>query len=232
MTKWGMAGIDVLVVDDAPEFVELAAVVLAQAGHRVRRASSVAEALEAIDHSMPDLVVLDLTLPDGDGLDLCRTVRERGDAYVLVVTGRPDAGDRLMGFRLGADDVLTKPFSGRELNARVDALLRRPRGAAAAGTAAIRVFGNVRIDTDSHEVTVAGELVKLTRIEYALLDRLSVNPRAAVSRSDLMVAVWGDAEGDDHLVDVHMANLRRKVDLPGLPSCVVTVRGVGYRMAG
>ena len=130
MTKWGMAGIDVLVVDDAPEFVELAAVVLAQAGHRVRRASSVAEALEAIDHSMPDLVVLDLTLPDGDGLDLCRTVRERGDAYVLVVTGRPDAADRLMGFRLGADDVLTKPFSGRELNARVDALLRRHRGAA------------------------------------------------------------------------------------------------------
>jgi DNA-binding response OmpR family regulator len=226
-----MAGIDVLVVDDAPEFAELAAVVLGHAGHRVRRASSYSEAVAALDESPPDLVVLDLTLPDGDGLDLCRTVRERGDAYILVVTGRPDAADRLMGFRLGADDVLAKPFSGRELNARVDALLRRPRGVTT-GSAAMRVFGHLRIDTESHEVTVAGEPVKLTRIEYALLDRLSVNPRAAVSRTDLMIAVWGTPEGDDHLVDVHMANLRRKVDVAGLPSCVVTVRGVGYRIAG
>jgi DNA-binding response OmpR family regulator len=226
-----MAGIDVLVVDDAPEFAELAAVVLAQAGHRVRRAGSVAEAVAALDDAMPDLVVLDLTLPDGDGLDVCQTVRERGDAYLLVMTGRPDAADRLMGFRLGADDVLAKPFSGRELNARVDALLRRPRNTAS-GSTTVRVFGHVRIDTESLEVTVAGEPVKLTRIEYTLLDRLSVNPRAAVSRSELLVAVWGDPEADDHLVDVHMANLRRKIDLPGLPSCVVTVRGVGYRMAG
>jgi DNA-binding response OmpR family regulator len=191
----------------------------------------VAEAVAALDAAMPDLVVLDLTLPDGDGLDVCQTVRERGDAYLLVMTGRPDAADRLMGFRLGADDVLAKPFSGRELNARVDALLRRPRNTAS-GSTTVRVFGHVRIDTESLEVTVAGEPVKLTRIEYTLLDRLSVNPRAAVSRSELLVAVWGDPEADDHLVDVHMANLRRKIDLPGLPSCVVTVRGVGYRMAG
>lgn len=225
-----VSGIDVLVVEDAPEFAELAAVVLERAGHVVRRAMSVADAEAAVADRMPDLVVLDLSLPDGDGLDLCRSIREHSQTYVLVVTGRPEAGDRLMGFRLGADDVLAKPFSGRELVARVDALLRRPRSGS--GAAAVRMFGHVRIDTESHVVTVTGEPAKLTRIEYALLDRLTVNPRAAVSRRDLMLSVWGEAEGDDHLVDVHMANLRRKIDLPGQPSVINTVRGVGYRMAG
>lgn len=225
-----MAAIDVLVVDDAPEFAELAAVVLSRAGHTVRRASSVADAEVALAERMPDVVVLDLALPDGDGLDLCRSIRERSDAYVLVVTGRPEAADRLMGFRLGADDVLAKPFSGRELAARVDALLRRPRGGTSVA-AAIRVFGELRIDTEAHVVTVAGQAVELTRIEYAMLDRLSENPRAAVSRAALMEAVWGTVDGDDHLVDVHMANLRRKIDLPHLPGCIRTVRGVGYRMA-
>ena len=179
---------------------------------------------------MPDLVVLDLTLPDGDGLDLCRAIRTQSDAYVLVMTGRPEAADRLMGFRLGADDVLAKPFSGRELAARVDALLRRPRGSVTS-SAPVRVFGELRIDTEAHAVTVAGEAVRLTRIEYALLDRLSENPRAAVSRSALMEVGWGTADGDDHLVDVHMANLRRKIDRPHLPGFIRTVRGVGYRMA-
>jgi len=172
--------VDVLVVEDAPEYARVVSTVLHNAGHRVRLASSIARAIEEMEMSAPDVVILDLTLPDGDGLDLCRLIRERSNAYVLMLTGRDDEVDKLLGFRLGADDYMTKPFSARELAARVDALLRRPR--VEQGTEALRTFGDLAISTSAREVTVAGVVADLTRIEFDLLDVLSANPKVVYNR--------------------------------------------------
>ena len=218
-------------MEDAPEFTQIVSTVLRNAGHRVRTAATMADALAALSSVPPDLVILDLGLPDGDGLDLCRMIRERTNAYVLMLTGRDDEVDKLIGFRLGADDYVTKPFSPRELAARVDALLRRPRLADVADTA--RTFGTLELHPAAREVTVAGRPVELTRIEFDLLDTLSANPKQVFSRQQLLDRVWGPGwYGDDHVVDVHIANLRKKVDQPGEKSWVRTVRGVGYSMAG
>ena len=223
--------VDVLVVEDAPEYARVVSTVLHNAGHRVRLASSIARAIEEMEMSAPDVVILDLTLPDGDGLDLCRLIRERSNAYVLMLTGRDDEVDKLLGFRLGADDYMTKPFSARELAARVDALLRRPR--VEQGTEALRTFGDLAISTSAREVTVAGVVADLTRIEFDLLDVLSANPKVVYNRQQLLDRVWGPGWfGDDHVVDVHIANLRKKIDQPGTKSLVRTVRGVGYSMGG
>jgi DNA-binding response OmpR family regulator len=221
---------DVLLVEDAPEFAQLATNVLTDAGYRVRSASTLAEALVSMSTAMPDLVVLDLGLPDGDGLDLCRSIREHSNAYVIVVSGRSSEIDKLKGFRLGADDFLVKPFSGRELVARVEALLRRPRADNAEGLP--RVFGDLVLDPHSREVTVQGERVELTRIEFDLLETMSANPKLVFTRQQLLDKVWGpNWFGDDHVVDVHMANLRKKIDVADQKSWVRTVRGVGYSMA-
>jgi DNA-binding response OmpR family regulator len=221
--------VDVLVVEDAPEFARVVSTVLENAGHRVRLATTIAEALAQMDIEVPDVVILDLGLPDGDGLDLCRMIRERSSAYILMLTGRDDEVDKLLGFRLGADDYVTKPFSARELAARVEALLRRPR--AEAGAEAPRVFGDLVIDTAAREVTVAGAMADLTRIEFDLLDTLSASPKVVFNRQQLLDRVWGPGwYGDDHVVDVHIANLRKKIDVPATKSWVRTVRGVGYSM--
>jgi DNA-binding response OmpR family regulator len=221
---------DVLLVEDAPEFAQLATNVLTDAGYRVRTVSTLAAALTAMSSSMPDLVVLDLGLPDGDGLDLCRSIREHSNAYVIVVSGRSGEVDKLKGFRLGADDFLVKPFSGRELVARVEALLRRPRTDSAEGLP--RMFGDLVLDPHSREVTVQGVKVDLTRIEFDLLETMSANPKLVFTRQQLLDKVWGpNWFGDDHVVDVHMANLRKKVDVADQKSWVRTVRGVGYSMA-
>ncbi|MFM2078636.1 MAG: hypothetical protein RJA49_2526 [Actinomycetota bacterium] len=222
---------DVLVVEDAPEYAQLATDVLTDAGYRVRCVTTMADALIAMSASMPDLVLLDLGLPDGDGLDLCRTIREHSNAYVLVVSGRSGEPDKLKGFSLGADDFLIKPFSGRELVARTEALLRRPRTSDAA-EGLPRQFGSLVIDAHSREVTVNGVRVDLTRIEFDLLETMSADPKAVFTRQQLLTEVWGpNWFGDDHVVDVHMANLRKKIDAAGGPSAVRTVRGVGYAMA-
>jgi len=222
-------GVDVLVVEDAPEFTRVVTTVLRNAGHQVRTAGSIAEALDELSISSPDVVILDLGLPDGDGLDLCRMIRERSSAYVLMLTGRDGEVDKLLGFRLGADDYVTKPFSARELAARVEALLRRPRADVAAE--AERVFGDLVVNPSGREVTVAGVAVELTRIEFDLLDTLSSAPKIVFTRQQLLEKVWGPGwYGDDHVVDVHIANLRKKIDQAGMKSWVRTVRGVGYSM--
>lgn len=227
-----MDQIDVLVVEDAPEFAQIVTTVMRNQGHRVRTATTIAAALTAIAAVPPDLVILDLSLPDGDGLDLCRTIRERSSAYIVVLTGRDDEVDRLLGFRLGADDYITKPFSPRELSARVDAMLRRPRERRAEEVAE-REIGHVTLHPVAREVLVDGQLVELTRIEFDLLDVLSDNPKVVFTRPQLLERVWGtDWFGDDHVVDVHIANLRKKIDRPGAKSLVRTVRGVGYGLSG
>jgi DNA-binding response OmpR family regulator len=218
---------DVLVVEDAPEFVQVVSTVLGNAGHHVLSAATFAEGVAAFERQRPDVVILDLGLPDGDGLDLCRHIRERSSAYILMLTGRDDEVEKLLAFRLGADDYVTKPFSARELAARVEAMLRRPRGDDASSKP--RVFGHLVIDPRSREVTLDGRVVDLTRIEFDILDALTEDPRLVLNRRQLLDRVWGeDWTGDDHVVDVHVANLRKKIDNGSARSRVRTVRGVGY----
>ena len=185
---------------------------------------------QQLDHA-PDIIILDLSLPDGDGLDLCRVIRERSSAYVLVLTARDDEVDKLLGFRLGADDYMTKPFSPRELGARVEALLRRPRQADPAE--AVRTIDDMVISPGGRDVTIGGDHVELTRIEFDLLDVLSAQPKLVFSRQQLLERVWGPGWiGDDHVVDVHIANLRKKIDTASGRGRIRTVRGVGYSMGG
>ena len=228
-----MSPAKILVVEDAAEYAQLVTAALRKDGHEVSAASTIEAARQQLRSTPPDIVILDLTLPDGDGLDLCQEVRSSTDAFVLMLTGRDDEVDKLLGFRLGADDYMTKPFSPRELAARVSALIGRSRSRSAEPQAAARIVGDVRIDIDTRSVEVADEATELTKIEFELLLALSQRPGAVLSRTQLLTAVWGDDYvGDDHVVDVHIANLRKKIDTVGDgPSRIRTVRGVGYAMS-
>jgi DNA-binding response OmpR family regulator len=217
-----------LIVEDAEEFVELTRALLEAEGFEVSSAGTAAEGIALARDLDPDLVILDITLPDGLGFEVCRVIRTFSDPYVVVVSGRRDEIDKVLGFEVGADDYLTKPFSSRELSARITAMRRRPRAARASN---LREFGDVVIDTDSREVTLRGEPVDLTRTEFDLLDVLSANPRRALSREELLEQVWGGGWfGDTHVVDVHVANLRKKIGESGrAPQYLKTVRDVGFR---
>lgn len=228
----------VLVVDDAPEFLELISGMLRKEGYDVSEAPDGNTGVALAREIDPDLVVLDLTLPDIDGMEVCRQLREFTDAYILMCSARSEEIDRVMGLKTGADDYVTKPFSPREVAARVEAMLRRPRaGGSEAGRREggddSRTFDDLVIHPLAREVEVDGMAVELTRIEFDILDVLSARPRMVHSRAMLRERVWGeDWYGDDHVVDVHIANLRKKIDLGEGPSHVRTVRGVGYRMEG
>lgn len=220
----------VLVVDDAPEFLELVSAALRKEGYDVIEAADGRSGLERLDEDKPDLVVLDLTLPDLDGMEVCRQIRERSDAFVLMLTARSDEVDRVMGLKTGADDYVTKPFSVRELAARVEAILRRRRPESGSEQSE-RVIGSLCIRSDAREVEIDGSTIELTRIEFDILDALTARPTMVFTRDQLRERVWGpNWFGDDHVVDVHIANLRKKIDPNEGPSYVRTVRGVGYRM--
>jgi DNA-binding response OmpR family regulator len=224
----------VLVVDDAPEFIEMLVPLLEREGYTTRSATDGEEAIDVARAFAPDVIVLDLGLPKLDGVDVCRQVRTFSDAYVIMLTARADEVDRVVGLEVGADDYMTKPFSPRELVARVRAMLRRPRTAPAAVSVEgdLRTFGPLEVDPLGHVVRVGGDEVQLTRIEFDLLETLSSKPAMVFSRALLRERVWGpDWFGDDHVVDVHIANLRKKIDLDGESSFVRTVRGVGYRLS-
>jgi two-component system, OmpR family, alkaline phosphatase synthesis response regulator PhoP len=229
----------VLVVDDEERLRELLRSYLAQAGFRVLLAADGPQALELARSERPDLLVLDLMLPGLDGLDVCRRLRAFSDAYVLMLTARAEEIDRVVGLEVGADDYLAKPFSPRELVARVRAMLRRPRGggagsapAAAPAPTDTRVLGRLRIDDARHEVALDGEPVTLTATEYQLLVALATQPGRVFTRAQLLERVWGDDYfGDDHVVDVHIANLRKKLGEDSAQQRLIeTVRGVGYRL--
>jgi DNA-binding response OmpR family regulator len=229
-----------LVVDDEPSLVRVVVGYLEREGFEVTAAADGESALALAHTREPDLVILDLGLPGIDGVEVCRQLRTFSDCYVVMLTARADEVDMLIGLAVGADDYLTKPFSPRELTARVRTLLRRPRARAAAGQAgdgaeegpARRAFGDLAVDPQAREVTVAGRPVTLTRTEFDLLDALSERPRMVFSRRQLIDRVWGqDWIGDEHVVDVHLGHVRRKLDDdPADPRYVLTVRGVGYRM--
>jgi DNA-binding response OmpR family regulator len=223
-------GARALVVDDAAEFRELVAAVLRRDGFSVEVAGDGPAALDLARSFGPDVVVLDLGLPGMDGVEVCRQLRTFTDAYVVMVTGRRDEVDKLIGLSVGADDYVTKPFSTRELVARVRAMLRRPR--VSTGERALRRLGPLEVDPGAREVRIRGTVVELTRIEFDLLDALSERPRTAMTRAHLLQRVWGpNWFGDDHVVDVHISKLRQKLgDDARAPRMLRTVRGVGYRL--
>ena len=228
----GAAGIRfrALVVDDEPPLVQVVSGYLTREGFDVVTAADGESAVAAAREHRPDVIVLDLMLPGIDGVEACRRIRTFSDAYIIMLTAKSDEVDKLVGLSVGADDYLTKPFSPRELVARVRAMLRRPR--AAAPEPGIRRFGELEIDPAGREVRVGGDPVDLTRTEFDLLDTLSAQPRVAFSRRQLLEHVWsGDWYGDDHVIDVHVGNLRHKLgDDATAPRYIRTVRGVGYRM--
>ena len=222
-----------LVVDDEPALVRVVAAYLTRDGFEVVTASDGVEALALARASTFDVIVLDVMMPGIDGLEVCRRLRTFTDAYVLLLTARAEEIDTLLGFSVGADDYLTKPFAPRVLLARIRSLLRRPRDQAATPDAATtRRFGALRIDPEAHEVWLDDVSVPLTRTEFDLLEALSARPHAAFTRAQLIERVWGpDWFGDERLVDIHLGHVRRKLgDDPAAPRYVRTVRGVGYRM--
>jgi DNA-binding response OmpR family regulator len=219
----------VLVVDDEPPIVELISGYLAREGFAVSAAHDGLSAVEAVRRSDPDVVILDVMLPGLDGLEVCRRIRTFSDAYVLMLTARDEEIDRVVGLTVGADDYLVKPFSPRELVARVKVLLRRPRRPVE--TAAPAPPG-LEVDVPRRTVRVDGASVDLTALEFELLAALARDPGVVVGRQALLDRAWGpEYVGDDHLVDVHIGNLRRKLgDDPSSPRFIETVRGFGYRL--
>lgn len=227
--------IKILVVDDEKKLVDLIKGYLEQEGYSVLTAFDGIEALQIARSADPELVVLDLMLPGLDGLEVCRRLRQFSDAYVIMLTARTEEIDKIVGLSVGADDYLTKPFSPRELVARVKARLRRPRTGSASETeseeiSSPRQHGELIIDEAQHEVTRNGEVLPLTTREFALLLILSSHPGRVYTRSQLLEQVWGQDYYDEHIIEVHIGNLRKKLgDGPNQAGYIETVRGLGYR---
>ena len=223
----------ILVVDDDATVAEVVTTYLSRAGYPVERAADGTSALAAAGSHPPDLVVLDLTLPDLDGLEVCRRLRaRRPDLPVVILTARGDEDDRVLGLQTGADDYVTKPFSPRELVLRVQSVLRRatPAASGVGQEAADILDGDLRLDSSGHRAFRANTPLQLTAREYDLLAYLMGNPGRACSREHLMRAVWGWEYGDQTTVTVHVRRLREKVEEdPATPTRLVTVWGVGYR---
>lgn len=219
---------DIVVVEDEPDIGDLLALYLRREGWRVHVSTDGREALDAIRARNPEFVILDVGLPgDLDGFDVCRELRQTSDVPVLFLTARDDEVDRILGLELGADDYVTKPFSPREIVARVKAVLRR--GRLATTTSAIITFDSITIDLERREVQVAETVVSLATQEFALLDVFVQNQGVVLSRQQLLDLAWGEEWiGDPRTVDVHVRQLRRKLG-DNLP--LVTVRGYGYRLA-
>lgn len=224
--------IRVLVVDDEPPIRSVVRGFLEREGMQVAEASDGPAAVEAVRTFAPDVVVLDIMLPGFDGLEVLRRLRTFADPYVLMLTARAEEVDRIVGLTVGADDYLTKPFSPRELVVRVQALLRRRRGAGPAGGDAVLRVGGLVVDRPRRTVTLDDRPVELTALEFAILEALARDPGIVLTRQQLLDTVWGiDFVGDDHVLEVHVGNLRRKLgDEPVGPRYVETVRGVGYRL--
>lgn len=220
----------VLVVDDEVALASVVAGYLEKEGFVAVQAFDGPSAVELAESRRPDLIVLDVMLPGFDGVEACRWIRTFTDAYIIMLTARDEEVDKIVGLSVGADDYLVKPFSPRELIARVRAMLRRPR-ALPVNPEVARV-GDLVVDEESRTVTVAGSPVELTRTEFDLLATMASRPRLAFSRRQLIDDVWGSEwYGDEHLVDVHIGHLRRKLgDDAGSARYIRTVRGVGYGM--
>lgn len=226
----------VLVVEDEVELAAVVASYFEHEGYLVETAVDGPTAVEKARESRPDLIVLDLMLPGFDGIEVCRQVRTFSDAYILMLTARDEEVDKIVGFAVGADDYLVKPFSPRELIARSKAILRRPRtqgeGTGQETSSTALHFGDLTLNPASRIVSVGGVVVELTRTEFDLLEIMVESPKNIFSRRQLLEHVWGgDWYGEIHVVDVHVGHLRKKLTEAGLAeSAIRTVRGVGYGM--
>ncbi len=221
----------ILVVDDEPKIIQLTQDYLENAGFSVISSGDGERALTVIRAEQPDLVVLDLGLPGMDGLDVCRSIRKTSNLPIIMLTARDEEADKLVGLELGADDYITKPFSPKELVARVRSVLRRSELAQEAREV-IRV-GDVTLDLPRMRVTVGGEEIELTAMEFQLLQALASQPGRIFTRSQLLNAVHGVAiESYERAIDAHIKNIRRKLEpVPHEPRYIQTVYGVGYRFS-
>jgi DNA-binding response OmpR family regulator len=221
----------VLLVDDDENIVKLVSMYLEKDGYRVDSANDGRDALALFRRSKPDIVVLDLMLPEIDGLSVCRTIREQSEVPIIMLTARTTENDKLVGLDQGADDYVTKPFSPRELLARVRAVLRRAPGDDSSGPVELR-HGDLVLNLREHVAYVRGEQVPLTPTEFSLLQSMMRSPGQAFTRGQLIERAFGhDFEGFERNVDVHINSLRKKVEpQPGEPSYIKTVYGVGYKL--
>jgi DNA-binding response OmpR family regulator len=224
----------VLVVDDEPHIRTVLRGYLEAAGFAVTEAADGESAVQAVRKTQPDLVLLDIVLPGIDGLEALRQLRTFSDVYVILVTARAEEVDKLVGLGVGADDYITKPFSPREVAARVNAVLRRDRGARADPKAVRRRFDGLEIDSEAREVWAGGREVNLSALEFDVLTALADAPGRVFSRRQLLEGVWGyDFFGDERVVDVHIRSLRARLgDDAASPRLIATVRGVGYKFTG
>ena len=222
-----------LVVDDEPHIRAVLRGYLEADGFAVSEAADGEEAVRQVRQDAPDLVLLDVMLPGIDGLEALRQVRTFSDVYVIVVTARAEEVDKLVGLGVGADDYVTKPFSPREVAARVKAVLRRDRGVRDTG-AAVLSFEGLTVDPGAREVRVGGTSVTLSALEFDVLAALTGAPGRVFSRRQLLERVWGyDFFGDERVVDVHIRSLRARLgDDAANPQLIATVRGVGYKFVG
>jgi DNA-binding response OmpR family regulator len=220
----------ILVVEDDPKIVHLLRMYLEREGYGVATAADGRDALDASDRVHPSLIILDLMLPHVDGLEVCRRLRASSDVPILILTARVDELDKLVGLSLGADDYVTKPFSPREVVARVKTILRRT-----ARERPLRVLrrGSLELDADRHRVTVHSREVPLTPVEFRLLQTMLASPDRAFTREQLLNHIYAHQESAvvDRTIDVHVGNLRQKLgDDPDHPRYIATVRGVGYKL--
>jgi DNA-binding response OmpR family regulator len=219
----------ILVVEDEPSIASFVGMYLERAGFAVRKASTGQGAIEQADAQAPSLVILDLMLPDLDGIDVCRRIRQRSDVPILMLTARDDDIDKIIGLEVGADDYLTKPFNPGELVARVKSILRRANPERRELESASLQHGELKIDAGRREVTVAEDEIQLAPKEFDLLWELLDHRGLVLTRDQLLERVWGYTfAGDTRTVDVHVRQLRRKL---GNASPIVTVWGVGYKVS-
>lgn len=226
-----------LVVDDERALAGMVATYLSRAGLRTDQAHTGPDAVSRARTDDPDVVILDLGLPGMDGVEVCRAIRSFSDCYILILTARDDEIDKVVGLSSGADDYIVKPFSIREVVARVQAVLRRPRAGRSTGIGASPRMppfqrGDLCVDFERREVLRQGLSVALTRTEFDILSALAARPRQVLTRREILDEVWDKAwVGDEHVVDVHVAHIRQKLqEEAGNRRFIVTVRGVGYRM--
>ena len=227
-----------LVVDDERALAAMVATYLSRAGLRTAQAHTGPEALARARADDPDVVILDLGLPGMDGVEVCRAIRTFSDCYILMLTARGDEVDRLLGLSAGADDYIVKPFSIREVVARVQAVLRRPRSGRPSGVPHSPrqlpfLIGDISIDFEGREVMRAGHSIPLTRTEFDILSALAARPGQVLTRREILDEVWNSSwVGDEHVVDVHVAHIRQKLQKRADdPRFIATIRGIGYRMA-
>lgn len=225
-----MASAKILVVDDDPAIRNLIYRFLSKQDYQMESAADGKNALETFDQFSPDLVILDVNLPDANGYDLCKEMQSRTGVFVLLLTSRTDEADKIRGFNQGADDYITKPFSLGELEVRVGALLKRQRPMTTAEQQRL-MFNQLAIDPVRREVTLNADLVPLTALEFDLLHFLASHPGRVWRRAELIQKVWDyEYVGDQRVVDVHIGQIRKKIELDtSQPALIQTVRGVGYK---